>query len=257
MHTETTQHHHKVVEQFSKQAIPFTQLPGHYDAIQLLMEMGQVQASDTVLDVACGPGLVLCEFAKTAQYAVGIDITPIMLKEAAKKQMDLGLNNMRWDLGDVEALPYPDASFSLVITRYSFHHFLHPEKVFAEMYRVCQPGGRIVIADVALPADKVAAYDKMEQLRDDSHTGALSFEEFESLFAQWPLQHVRRTSYKVPMELEAQLAASFPKEGDAEKLRRLFREDLGQNRLGVEAHEKNGQIHFSYPISIYAGEKMG
>ena len=255
MQSETSQQHHKVVEQFSKQAIPFAQLPGHYDSIQLLMEMGQLHANDTVLDVACGPGLIVCACAKVARHATGIDITPTMLEEARKKQGQLGLSNITWDLGDVEALPYPDNSFSVVMTRYSLHHFLQPEKVVAEMYRVCQPGGRIVVADVALPADKVAAYDEMEKLRDDSHTSALSFEAFESLFASMCLQHVRRTSYKVPMELEAQLAASFPKEGDADKLRKLFRQDLDQNRLGVEVVETNGQLHFAYPISIYAGVK--
>jgi ubiquinone/menaquinone biosynthesis C-methylase UbiE len=45
-------------------------------------------------------------------------------------------------------LPFRDAAFSLVVTRYSFHHFLDPQAVLAEMVRVCAPGGRVAVIDV-------------------------------------------------------------------------------------------------------------
>ena len=77
-------------------------------------------------------------------------------------------------VGDVLPLPFPESSFSAVITRYSFHHFLEPEAVLAEMVRVCQPGGRVAVVDVFMSTPEQAeAYNRMEKLRDPSHTLAL------------------------------------------------------------------------------------
>jgi ubiquinone/menaquinone biosynthesis C-methylase UbiE len=63
------------VDQFSKQASPFAELHIHMDAMDLLLEMSGVDSGNTVLDVACGPGLVACEFAPRASRVTGIDIT--------------------------------------------------------------------------------------------------------------------------------------------------------------------------------------
>lgn len=249
------EHDSEIVEQFTKQAIPFTELPGHLDSIQMLIEMSQVAGDDLVLDVACGPGLVACEFAKMAQHVTGIDLTEKMIEQAKKRQNELGLANLTWDIGTVSPLPYASASFSVVITRYSFHHFLEPKAVLREMIRVCKPNGIVLIADAALPADKVDAYNRMEKLRDPSHTEALSYESWEQLLGESGLRNLQRGCYQVPMELEKQLRASFPNLGDDDKIRGLFKNDINANSLGMDAHLVGNEIHFSYPISIYVGTK--
>jgi ubiquinone/menaquinone biosynthesis C-methylase UbiE len=63
-------------------------------------------------------------------------------------QKEKKLNNLTWKIGDILTLPFDNSSFSLVITRYSIHHLLEPQKVLDEMIRVCKQGGRIVIIDV-------------------------------------------------------------------------------------------------------------
>lgn len=249
------EHNANIVDQFTKQAIPFTQLPGHLDSIQMLIEMSDLTPEDNVLDVACGPGLVLCEFAKIANRATGIDITNTMLEQAQKRQSELNLTNITWDLGDVTELPYPSESFSVVITRYSFHHFVEPDKVLAEMFRVCKPNGTILIADVVLPIENLENYNKMERLRDNSHTSGLTFDQMEKMLHNIGLKKLKRGSYKVEMELEKQLKASFPKEGDDEIIREIFRQDITTNKLGMDVHLVGEEIHFSYPISIYSGKK--
>lgn len=248
-------HDEKIVEQFTKQAIPFAQLPGHLDSIQMLLELSGVSNADTVLDVACGPGLVACEFAKNARHVTGIDITEKMIEQAKKRQQELKLTNVSWDIGTVLPLPYASESFSVVVTRYSFHHFIEPKAVLSEMIRVCQAKGIVMIADAALPADKVDAYNRMEKLRDPSHTQALSFSAWEEILRDSGLKDVRRGSYQVEMELEKQLKASFPNPGDDEKIREIFRKDIGVNSLGMDAHMAGDEIHFSYPISIYVGNR--
>lgn len=115
----TVEHNLNIVEQFSKQAIPFTKLSGHLDSVQLLIDMSGLTDEDNVLDVACGPGIVLCEFAKIAKKATGIDLTKQMIDQAGIRQSEFGLTNITWTLGDVAELPFDTNSFSLVITRYS------------------------------------------------------------------------------------------------------------------------------------------
>ena len=111
-----------------------------------------------------------------AGQVTGIDITPAMIEEAQKRQQAMGLANMAWKVGDVLPLPFPGSSFSAVITRYSFHHFLDPEAVLTEMVRVCHPGGRVAVVDVFMSTpEQSEAYDRMEKLRDPSILGHCSW----------------------------------------------------------------------------------
>ena len=67
-----------IVEQFTKQAVPFSQMPQHNDedTNRLVIETAGIGSDDTVLDVACGPGLITCAVADVARHVTGIDITP-------------------------------------------------------------------------------------------------------------------------------------------------------------------------------------
>jgi len=246
-------HADRLRNQYSRQAVPFARLGGHHDAMDLLLKLSEVSGCDNVLDVGCGPGMVACAFARRAHRVTGIDFTPRMLEEARKRNEEAGLSNLRWDCGSAESLPYPDASFSIVLTRYTFHHLLDPSVALREMCRVCRPGGRVLVADPVLPSTKVDAFNAMEKIRDPSHVRAFSEEAFEALMVNSGLAELQRATYAVEMELETQLAASFPEPGGAGQLRDLFAEDIGRDRLGVGARRVDESIHFQYPISVYTG----
>jgi hypothetical protein len=57
------------------------------------------------------------------------------------------------------------------------------------------------------------------------------------------------------MELEKQLKTSFPRPGDDDRIRKIFKEDIGKDMLGVGAHYQGNVIHFAHPIAIVAGKK--
>ncbi|HZV83007.1 MAG TPA: methyltransferase domain-containing protein [Geobacteraceae bacterium] len=254
-HQDQDPHRKEIIDQFSRQAIPFTQVPGHRDALQVLLELSGVGPVDTVLDVACGPGMVACEFARHAGRVTGIDLTPAMIDQAKKRQQEQGLENLIWKVADAVPLPYADDSFSLVITRYSFHHLLDPSAALREMIRVCRPGGRVLVADVAVEAEKAADYDRLEILRDPSHTHALTREEFDGLFQESGLQECRRSAYGVTIELEAQLRASFPKPGDKAVVRQMIICDIGIDGLGINARREGEQVVYTVPVAVYVGSK--
>jgi hypothetical protein len=67
------------------------------------------------------------------------------------------------------------------------------------------------------------------------------------------LSNVKTARYKVEGELEQQLSVSFPNPGDADKIREMFRADLELDRMGIDVHRHENEIHFSVPILITVG----
>src|SRR6185295_16090756 len=207
-----TTHADIVVDQFTRQATPFANSAAmrDEDALRLLVEFSGAGAADTVLDVACGPGLVVAAFARVAHHATGIDLTPAMIDKAREHAAALALTNVAWHIGNVLPLPFPDRAFSLVVSRFAFHHFPDPLAVLREMARVCTRPGRVVVADMAASDDRrrADALNRMERLRDPSHTCALTLAEMRGLFARADLGTPRETYYDVRAELEGLLATS-------------------------------------------------
>ena len=179
-------HRDRIVDQFTRQAVPFSTAPGIRDeaALQLLVEASGAGSEDTVLDVACGPGLVVCAFARVVRHATGIDVTPAMLERARTVAAEAGVTNVTWQHGEVLPLPFADASFSIVVSRFAFHHFERPDAVLAEMRRVCRPDGRVVVCDLMASDDprKAARFHEIEILRDPSHVRALILADLQALF---------------------------------------------------------------------------
>jgi ubiquinone/menaquinone biosynthesis C-methylase UbiE len=257
MTDKAQQQRRRIVDQFTRQALPFSEMPAHSndEANRLLIDRATVGPEDTVLDVACGPGLVACALAEVARHVTGIDLTPAMIEQAQRRQQAKGLTNLTWLVGDVVPLPFADATFSVVVCRYSFHHFLDPRVVLAEMVRVCMPGGRVAVIDVFTSSPEQAeAYNRVEKLRDPSHVRALSLEELTDLCHCAGLRDVKSAFFKHETELEALLAASFPHPGDAERVRQTFVDDLGVNRLGLGASRRDEAIHFAFPIVLLVGQ---
>lgn len=245
-------HNDLILEQFTRQAGPFSTAPGirDEDALRLLVEASGAGSGDTVLDVACGPGLVVAAFARVGRHVTGIDLTPAMIDRARALVAGHGLGNVTLTVGDVLPLPYGDGAFSVVVSRFAFHHFPGPAAVLREMRRVCRPGGRVVVADAVPDSTKAAVFNRMEKLRDPSHVRALSLSELIGLFADAGLSDPAVTRYQLEAELDGLLSRSYPGPGDDEKVRALFRESLVDDGLGLGTHEREGRIHFAYPIAI-------
>jgi ubiquinone/menaquinone biosynthesis C-methylase UbiE len=254
MAQSTIEHRRLILDQFTRQAVPFSQMRDH--SPELILAAAEVRTDDTVLDVACGPGLTACTFAEVARHVTGIDLTPAMIDRARFLQQSKGQTNLTWRVGDVLPLPFADTAFSLVFTRYSFHHFIDPKAVLAEMVRVCAPDGRVVVVDVFTSGPEQAeAFNHMEKLRDPSHLRALALDELTGLFQHAGLGVTRTEFFKHGFELEQVLQGSFPNPGDADKVRQIFQADLEANGLGLGAHLRDDKIHFAYPIAILVGRR--
>jgi len=254
-----TAHAQLIVDQFTRQAIPFSSAKPIADqqALQLLLDISDAQPDDTVLDVACGGGNVGCAFAARVRHVTGIDMTPAMLARARSMAKEKGLGNVTWDLGQASTLPYDAGRFSLVVTRFSFHHFIEPLRVLREMVRVCAPGGRVLVADTHSSDDpgKADAFNRMERLRDPSHVRALPVAELKALFPAAGLNEARVAFYELRDELENLLARSFPNAGDADRVREIFKASARDDRLGIPIRIESRRVHYAYPVAVLVAEK--
>jgi SAM-dependent methyltransferase len=252
-------HQGLILDQFTRQATVFSTAPSITDeeALRMIVEAARPGPNDTVLDVACGPGIVLCAFAPHVREATGIDMTPAMLERARKLAADKGLSNVAWRQGDVYSLPYDDGSFTIVVTRFSFHHFLDPAAVLREMVRVCAPRGRIVVVDDYASEDpaKAAAFNRLEKLRDPSHARNLTLTELRGLFATVGLSEPQTTFYELRSDVASLLARSFPNAGDDVKIIEMFRASAADDRLGIPIRLDADKIHFAYPVAIFAAQR--
>src|SRR5260370_9134929 len=128
-------HKDGILDQFTRQAVPFAQARDirNQEALERIVKLAEAGPQDTSLDVACGPGLLACAFARVVRHSVGIDLTPAMLEQARKTQAEQGIKNITWQQGDVNFLPYPDAHFSIGRSRFAFHHLLDPLAALQEV----------------------------------------------------------------------------------------------------------------------------
>jgi SAM-dependent methyltransferase len=165
------------------------------------------------------------------------------------------VRNVRWVVGDVCPLPFGDAAFSVVTCRYALHHFPDPRAVVSEMVRVCAPGGRVVLADVFITPERAEAFNHLERLRDPSHVRALTLDELVSLATDRGLLGLRTRFYRMEVDLEGLLRASFPPPGNAARVRERIMRDVGRDELGVGAVWEGAEVRLGYPIALVAGEK--
>ena len=171
------EHHTRIREEFSRQADAMAASAVFTDAESLdrLLKATGVTSALRVLDLACGPGIVSDALAHHAAEVVAFDLTPTMLHRATQRCAAAGHTNVRYTLGQAEALPFPDSSFDVAVARSALHHFPAPDRVITEMARVVRPGGRMVLSDVVSAEDPEAStlHNALETLRDPSHVRML------------------------------------------------------------------------------------
>lgn len=137
-----------------KTRLKTTWMSGNYATFAKPMEPGALEflhrlsipSGTQMLDVGCGAGQIAIPAARAGVHVTGVDIATNQIEQARARAQAEGLK-VRFDEGDAEMLPYADGSFDVVVSLVGAMFAPRPDRVAAELVRVCQPGGRIVMAN--------------------------------------------------------------------------------------------------------------
>lgn len=256
-----SQQNSRILDQFAKQAERYADLVAaqpNDKTLPWLIDALRPLPTDRVLDVGCGSGNAAVTLAPLVAHVAGVDLTPAMLAKARELQAKSGVTNISWMEADVSALPFEDGAFEIVTSRAMLHHVADPAKVVAEMKRVCAPGGRILVMDLTPAAEKAAAFNAIELLRDPSHARAMPADELREMGASLGFSEIAFQQYETRLPIELVLATSFPGPGMVERVRALYRDDAmqGGDALGFGARLHDGVVTVAYPMTMAAWRRI-
>jgi len=117
-------------------------LPGALEFLERLA----VAPGTRMLDVACGAGQIAIPAARAGAKVTGVDIASNLVEQARTRARAERVD-IRFEEGDAEALPAGDGAYDLVVSLIGAMFAPRPERVSAELVRVCRPGGRIAMAN--------------------------------------------------------------------------------------------------------------
>ena len=195
-----------VQEQFGLVAAKYLTSAVHArgEDLPVMVEAANLRGDERVLDAGCGAGHTAATFAPHVSEVVALDFTASMLRQAEMLAEERGLANISTRLGDVESLPMVDATFDLVVSRYSAHHWPEPEQALYEFCRVLRPGGQFILSDVIGFDDPVCDtyLNAIEVLRDSSHVRDYTLAEWYSFFLDAGFNAELIFTYRIELEFE-------------------------------------------------------
>ncbi|MCC7271362.1 MAG: class I SAM-dependent methyltransferase [Alphaproteobacteria bacterium] len=178
-------HQAVVAGQFGPRAAAYVSSPSHAQGADLAQMAAFVarRPGGRVLDLGCGGGHVAYHAAPHAAEVVAYDLSDEMLAAVAATAAERGLANVATRQGAVERLPFPDASFDLVLSRFSAHHWSDVPAGLSEARRVLRPGGAALFNDVVSPPSPLldTHIQAIELLRDPSHVRDYSLAEWQAM----------------------------------------------------------------------------
>ena len=184
---QTASHNSVVLDQYSTRASAYVHSAVHAAGqdLDLIAQLLANQRGAVALDVGCGGGHLTYRLAPLVSQVVACDLAASMLAAVAEQASLRGLPNIATREAAAESLPFEVATFDVVATRFSAHHWHAFAEGIAEMARVLKPGGLALMSDVVSPG--VSLLDTwlqtLELLRDPSHVRDASTAEWDAALA--------------------------------------------------------------------------
>jgi len=199
-----SEHKQVVQRQFGEQANAYLNSSVHAQGAEFALLQAALagHAEARVLDLGCGAGHVSFQIAPLVDEVVAYDLSEQMLEVVATAAQQRGLGNISTERGAAESLPFADASFDFVFSRYSAHHWSDLGLALREVRRVLKPGGVAAFIDVASPGSPLldTYLQTVEILRDTSHVRDYSASEWQRQLCEAGLQVTSHTRQRLRLE---------------------------------------------------------
>ncbi|MCH7644474.1 MAG: methyltransferase domain-containing protein [Myxococcales bacterium] len=217
-----------------------------------------LSADAAALDVATGTGEFARALAPHVSNVIGLDATDAMLERGKQFIRQSGIENIAFQKGIVEKLPFDEQAFDIVASRYAFHHFEDPEPVLSEMARVCRTAGHVIVVDIVVPEESMAEeYNYYERLCDPSHTRCLGFAELQSLFRRSGLEVISARRRELEESVLEWMDFSLTQEKHREEILHALNQELeGRTRTGLAPYTRDSVLYFRQRDAAIVGRKI-
>lgn len=218
-------HKSLVSEQFGPRAGAYltSQVHAEGDDLVQMRDMVRGRTDARLLDLGCGAGHVSFRVAPEVGEVVALDLSPDMLVAVAEEAQRRGLANLVTECSAVERLPFADASFDIVMSRYSAHHWHGFAAGLREARRVLKPEGLAIFVDAISPGPALldTHMQAIELLRDPSHVRDYSENEWLQALIRAGFAPGGVTRRRLPLDYAAWIARMRPPESHAQAIRSL------------------------------------
>jgi len=217
------------------------------------LDLLEVHGGASFLEVSVGTG-ANWQYLKPDMDFYGLDLTAGMLDRCYRQARRLKL---RFELcqGLAEHLPFPSAAFDCVFHMGGINFFSDPRAALAEMVRVAKPDGRLVIVDPLAPESdaKYEIYNRLERLRDPSHTLTLRLTEFLRLFDEAGLEILRQSLRRRQRSFNNWMLRGGHAPGTKRYLetRKLMEDSMDGDRGGFSAQSLGEDLHFVHNEGMF------
>ncbi len=191
-----------------------------------MVEAASPAPTDRAIDLGAGAGHASLALAPHVAQVVAIDPTPEMLAVAGRLATERGIGNIELVVATADALPFPEASFDVAISRFSIHHWPDVAGALREVARVLRPGGRMVLIDLVAPDDaRLDTFlNAVEILRDPTHARTLALADWRAVLGAAGLTGDVARAWTFRHDTEDWLGRTAPLPWRADAVRRMLRE---------------------------------
>jgi ubiquinone/menaquinone biosynthesis C-methylase UbiE len=210
--------------------------------------------SERLLDAGSGAGHTALAFAPRVAEVVAADLTAAMLEQGRRLADERGLTNLTFRQADVEQLPFPDASFDIVTSRYSAHHYPRPQAALAEFVRVLRPGGHLLLVDTVSYERFVSDtfLQAIELLRDPSHVRDHTVAQWLAMCAGAGLTSEQRGQWTVRLDFTSWVTRMRTPEAAQAQIRALLDAAPQETRAELLVEQDHS---FSIQVALVVGRR--
>jgi ubiquinone/menaquinone biosynthesis C-methylase UbiE len=247
-----------VAEQFGSTANAYLSSKVHAQGkdLERLREIAGRHGKEEVLDLGCGAGHASFAVASVAGRVTAYDLSQEMLDVVARAARERGFANIVTRKGAAETLPFADAAFDIVVSRFSAHHWMHVPAALNEVARVLKPEGVVVFIDIVAP--ELPMNDTMlqavEVLRDVSHVRDYRVSEWMRMFADSDFELQNRESWKLEMAFDEWVARMRTPPERIAAIRSLWDAASDETRSCFAVKEN---YSFSIDATLFEARKRG